>query len=144
MIKNVFHRKNTNNNNLKSVMKRHDWLSDVNAASASAVLSSAPRRPPGGSPRSTDCRGWAQRTLLLCPPTDAANTQTQCGKTGEQRSSSSVMNEEATWLISEVCTMSFKVNLIFFIFFFKSAWRPRISVRAELHLLPVTSRRYLF
>lgn len=98
-----------------------DWLSGPERSMSGALLRSAPQRPRRAAPPAED-------ELSPCyydAPADA-NTQTQCGKTGEQRSSSPpVMNEHETWLISEVCTMSFKVNLVFL--------NP---VRGQFHPLP--------
>lgn len=46
MIKKVFHRKNTNNNNLKSIMKSNDWLMGRERSICISRAQQRPQRPP--------------------------------------------------------------------------------------------------
>lgn len=106
------------------------WL-DVKAAWCSAA---PPSGQPAALPAEDELSGLCYYVRLQTPPTPKHSAAKQ------PRSSSSLMNEDQTWLISEVCTMSFKVNLIFF--FFKSALWARMSVWGQLHLHPVQSQLY--
>lgn len=105
----------TKTNNPKSIKKRDDWTI---GRERSTCLSRARQRPPAASLQ-LSVQHWLQRMSSADSVIMSAYRRRQHPNTVRQNRRAAViivcnvMNEEETWLISEVCTMSFKVNLLF-------------------------------